>query len=306
MTDDFMDTPKNPLAAQEVVAGGAAIEMAKSEAAMMVLARMAHARKYPRDEAAAYARIMQACKRPGLAEAATYAYSRGGNKIDGPSIRLAEVLLTAWGNANADIYEVGRDDDASEMRAEVVDMETNVRFSSTFRVPHSRDTKQGKKALTDDRDVYENNANMASRRLRACILRLIPGDVVDDALAECERTLRSGGGNVPLADRAKRMIVAFAEHGVTQAMVEKKLGHKLDAVTETELARLRKVYTAIKDGFGAVADHFDVGPPGRDASSVDDLTEKLRREAPAASEATKPAETKGPRVSDPPPADDQF
>src|SRR5262245_1670807 len=229
--------------------------MVKSRAAMEAMAAIASARRNPRDEAAAYARIMTACKRPGLAAEATYAYTRGGSKIEGPSIRMAEVLARAWGNLSYGVVELDQRDGESELMSYCWDLETNVRAEMVFRVPHSRDAKENgkpvQKALESSRDVYENNANMGSRRLRACILRIIPGDVVDDALTACDKTLREGSDE-PLADRARKMVAAFAELGISGAMIETKIGHKLDAVSPAELAKLRKVYTAIKDGFGEV------------------------------------------------------
>ncbi|MBQ7110481.1 MAG: hypothetical protein IJO06_04585 [Thermoguttaceae bacterium] len=39
---------------------------------------------------------MTACQRPGLASVAVYVYPRGGSKISGPSIRLAEEIARNW------------------------------------------------------------------------------------------------------------------------------------------------------------------------------------------------------------------
>ena len=236
-------------------AGAQAMEIATTRAAQEVQAAMVVAKKFPRDINAAYARIMQACKRKGLAECAIYEYSRGGSKIDGPSIRLAETLAQNWGNMSCGIVELSRSGSESQVMAYAHDLETNARQDKVFAVPHSRDTREGKKALKDDRDVYELVANMGARRLRACILGIIPGDIVDDAVRECEKTL-AGDNAVPLADRVRQMVAAFVSVGVTQAMIETRLGHNLDATTESEVAKLRKVFASLKDGMGAVEDFF--------------------------------------------------
>jgi len=236
-------------------AGAQAMEIATTRAAQEVQAAMVVAKKFPRDINAAYTRIMQACKRKGLAECAIYEYSRGGSKIDGPSIRLAETLAQNWGNMSFGIVELSRSGTESQVMAYAHDLETNARQDKVFAVPHSRDTRDGKKALRDDRDVYELVANMGARRLRACILGIIPGDIVDDAVRECEKTL-AGDNAVPLADRVRQMVAAFVSVGVTQAMIETRLGHNLDATTESEVAKLRKVFASLKDGMGAVEDFF--------------------------------------------------
>lgn len=66
--------------------------VAEVQAAMMI------ARMNPRDPIAAMDRILNACARPTLAEAAVYQYSRGGSDVSGPSIRLAEAMAQSWGN----------------------------------------------------------------------------------------------------------------------------------------------------------------------------------------------------------------
>ncbi len=61
--------------------------------------------------------------------------------------------------------------------------EANTRQTKVFQVRHWRHTKQGGYKLTDPRDIYELVANNGARRLRACILGVIPGDVIDAAVA---------------------------------------------------------------------------------------------------------------------------
>ncbi len=238
-------------------AAAANVEVAMSRASQEVQAAMAIAKRYPRDVNAAYSRLMTSCKRKGLAEAAIYEYPRGGQKVEGPSIRLAEAAAQCWGNLDFGVVEVEQSAGQSVVMAYAWDLETNTRQVKTFTVKHERHTRQGRSFLTDPRDIYEMVANQGARRLRACILGVIPGDVIDDAIAQCEKTL-IGDGKEPIAARVQKMLTAFAEFSVTAEMVEAKLGHKVDAITETELAKLRKTYTSIKDGMGGIHDFFPV------------------------------------------------
>ena len=75
------------------------------------------------------------------------------------------------------------------MQAYAWDLETNAQSVQNFTNPHQRE--QGKKmvTLTSQRDIYENNANMATRRLRARILAILPSWFVEDCIAECKKTL---------------------------------------------------------------------------------------------------------------------
>ena len=74
------------------------MEMMISRQAQEVQAAMVIAKRFPRDEVDSYNRIIQSCKRNTLAESAMYEYPRGGTKVTGPSIRLAEAMAQNWGN----------------------------------------------------------------------------------------------------------------------------------------------------------------------------------------------------------------
>lgn len=241
-----------------------------SRAETQVKAAMAMAKMYPRNMIEAENRILQACQRKALAEDALYAYPRGGKKVTGPSIRMAEALAQCWGNLDCGVKELDRRDGESTVESYAWDLETNTRISKTFTVKHTRTKNEGYGAdkkvihtkLEDDRDIYELTANQAARRLRACILAVIPGDIIDNAVAECGKTL-AGGSTEPLIDRAKKMVKAFSSMGVTQDNLEEYLGHKLDAIIEMDLVTLRGVAKSIKDGMSKAEDHFNIKPKGK-------------------------------------------
>lgn len=245
------------------------IEIAISRAAQEVQAAMIVAKKFPRDETVAYDRIMKACKRPALAECAVYEYPRGTEKVSGPSIRLAEALAQNWGNLDFGVIELEQNPNSSKIMAYAWDLETNTRQTKIFDVKHERHTKKGNYKLTDPRDIYEIAANQGARRLRACILGVIPGDIVDAAVAECDKTL-AGNNKEPLSDRVRKMVSAFTEHGVTAQMLEIRLNHSLDIITESELVKLGKIFNTLRDGIGKREDFFEIAEK--------DLSNKSRSE----------------------------
>lgn len=234
----------------------ASIEIAQSRETQEVQAQMTIAKRFPRDETQAYARVIRACKRRGLAEASQYEYSRGGSKITGPSIRLAEQLARSWGNLNFGLVELDRKRGASTVMAFAWDLETNTRQTKTFVVRHERHTRDGVTILTDERDIYELIANNGARRMRNCILGVIPVDIVDDAIEQCNKTLAAASGGIPLTDRVRKLAVWFGDRGVTIAHIEARLGHAIDATTETECAALQKLSTAIHDKATTVEEAF--------------------------------------------------
>ena len=207
------------------------------------------AHHFPRDQRTAYARIMEACARPTLAEDATYEYSKGGTKISGPSIRLAECIAQNWGNIDFGFTELERKKGESVVRAYAWDLETNTRQSRDFSVRHQRDTRDGSYAIKDEREIYELIANQAARRVRNCILSLIPGDVIDAAVRQCEVTLKAQAQGIPIEKRREDMVAAFAAYDITPEMLaafcQKQSMSYLD---EVDLKRLRKAYTSLRDG----------------------------------------------------------
>lgn len=237
-----------------------------SRAAHEVQAAYVMAKRFPRDQNAAYKRIMDACSRKTLAESAMYTYPRGGSRVTGPSIRLAEVVAQNWGNLGFGIRELSQEQGVSLAQAFCIDYETNVVQTKEFYVRHERHTNKGVTNLSDPRDIYELVANQGARRLRACILGIVPKDVVEDAMSRCQKTLLTGTDE-PLGDRIRKMVLAFAEIAVTQEMIETRLKHGLDAISVHELIDLQKIYRSIKDGFGKREDYFLVPKTERSQSS---------------------------------------
>lgn len=238
--------------------GGVLAQASSSREMEEVKGQIFMARQFPRNVFQSEQRILDACKRPTLAQTAIYSYPRGGTKVEGPSIRLAEVLAQNWGNLAFGVKELEQRNGESVAMAYAWDLETNVRQEKIFTVPHSRYTKsKGVTKLTDPRDIYELVANNGARRLRSCILGIIPGDIVEAAVDECNRTMQ-GGNKGPIKDRVAKMLQTFKEeYGVTQEQIEERVGYNTSAFTEYDLVEIGKIYTSIKDGMSKVEDWFD-------------------------------------------------
>ncbi len=236
---------------------GAAVQTAQGEIMQHLQAGYVMAAKRPRDQHTAFQRIIQACERRGLAEESSYLYSRGGTAITGASIRLLEAIFTCWGNVQSGVIELDQKNGESQMMAFAIDLETNCYDSKIFSVRHERYSKNGITRLEDPTDIYLHVANFAARRKRSCMEAVIPRDVIDAALEQCDKTLNSGHSE-PLVDRTRKMVTAFADFQVTVEMLERRLQHKLEAISEQEMVILRKIYTSLKDGMGKREDFFDL------------------------------------------------
>lgn len=245
------------------------IEIESSKAVAEAQGKLVIAKRFPRDEFAAFEKLMNACSRQSLAEKAIYSYPRSGNNITGPSIRLAEEAARCWGNVDFGVKELSQKEGESEMMAYCWDMETNVMSSQQFVVHHVMDTKKGVKKLTEQRDIYENNANMAGRRLRARILAILPPDLIEAALAKCRETL-AGTSEVPLEDRIRKMVSAFEQISVRREMLEKRMGHDISMMTKEELVEHITIYNSIKEGGSRISDWFEHISDDKKTRSIND------------------------------------
>lgn len=234
--------------------GTVAIE--SSRAVAEAQGKLIIAKRFPRDEVQAYAKAIQVCQRPKMAESAFYSYPRGGATVSGVSIRFAEELARCWGNVDYGIKELSRDSGKSEMQAYCWDMESNTISIQNFTNPHQREVKGQMVKLSSDRDIYEINANMAARRLRARILAILPDWFVENCIVECKKTL-AGKNDTPLIDRVRSMVVQFEKVSVTKEMLEKRLKHTIETTTQDEFIELIGIFNALKDKQSTVADWFE-------------------------------------------------
>lgn len=267
-------------------------EMMISRQAQEVQAAMVIAKRFPRDEVESFNRIIRSCQRKSLAENATYEYPRGATKVSGPSIRLAEAIAQNWGNIDFGITELEQKNGESQVMAYAWDLETNARQVKIFSVPHIRSTKKGNIPLTDPRDIYEMVANQGARRLRSCILGIIPGDVVEAAVNQCEKTLINGEKK-PVIDLVREMAAIFKdEFGVPLEAIEKYIGCKSEAFSMKDLVKLRRVYSSLHDGMAKREDFFELAP----AEAVEDIQDPFAGQNEADS---KKAEKKGVKKNEP-------
>lgn len=233
------------------------------------------AKTFPRDYTNAYANAIQACQRKGFAEKAFFSYPRGGQTVTGVTIRFAEELGRVYGNLDYGIKELSREEGKSEMQAYCWDLETNTISSQNFTVEHVLETRSGNKKLTSQRDIYERAANDGARRLRSRILAILPPDLVEDCIVECKKTL-AGNNSIPFADKVKNMVVGFQKFGVSKEMLETRLKHTVDSISEQELEEYIGIYLGLKQKETTVADWFE---QPKTASQMTDLLKSAEEDA---------------------------
>lgn len=260
-SNQIQPVPQSNVAVPSAMRIGQGTAVEQSRAVAEVQAAIVVAQQCPRDVNAAVAQMRESCRQRGLADRAFYRFPRAGGAVTGPSVHLARELARCWGNVQYGLVELRRDDEyrQSEMQAWAWDVQTNTRNSSTFVVPHVRDTKEGAKPLTDMRDIYENNANNGARRVREAIYAILPPWFVEEAKELCSQTLRDGGGK-PLPQRIADAVKVFEGRGVSLSRLEQKVGRPSAKWNEYDVAQLGITFKSIERGEITVEDEF---PPER-------------------------------------------
>lgn len=255
MTDIDMYMPQSGINGH----AGQATMIEAARAVENVRAQVILARQFPRNVPAALARIRETFSVKSMADSSFYSYPRGGKNVSGSTIHLAKAVAQAWGNIDASIHELSRTGRQSEVMARAWDLETNQVMSTIFIVEHAIDAGNTVKEVTSLREIYENNANMANRRLRAMLESVIPRYVFDLAKEVASATLRSGGGE-PLPIRIDKAVRKFAEMGVEAEQIEAERGRPSAQWSDIDMAHLRIVLQTIQRGEITVDEVF---PPRR-------------------------------------------
>lgn len=216
--------------------------------------QIATARRYPRSIDAFQKKALSlATVNQDIAARCFYKLPRGGKVIEGPSIRLAEICLGAWGNlrGGAQCIEVGEAWIKSQGVAH--DLETNTAISvQTVR----RITDKNGKRYSDDMIIVTQNANNAIA-LRNAAFKIIPYVYVNEIFLKVKQV--AVGDTKTMGPRRKQALEKYAELKVDEARVLKFL--KRRAVEDIDLGDLEMlfgVYTAIKDGDTTVEEQFKV------------------------------------------------
>jgi len=267
------DLTKHPFAKPVPAAmHSVAIAGAESREIAMVQARFAVAHTRGRDEPMCVARIAQLCETAELADDAEYCYTRGENEIRGASIVLATAIKNVWGHIDAGYEHLGSDVDSVLLRAYAIDYLTNDSHTVQFRVRHWRDTKSGGYAVKSERDKYEIEANAAMRRVRACILNVIPRWVADGAVEVCRRTNER---QAAMGAKVEEVLRTAAKFGVNGAMIEGKFGKPRDKLDHADVAKLGSILRAIRDGITSIETEFRAAPAPQPAGhGARDVTSK--------------------------------
>lgn len=232
----------------------------------MVEARYIMAMRNPRNWDQVRQDLIAECKRPSFAHNKSAYYRKPiGQGVEGLGIRFVEVALRCMKNVLIETTMIFEDDSKEIHRVSVTDLESNLTYPLDVRVAKTverskpmddgsyisvRTNSYGKKSYTvpaNEDDLLNKRGAQISKAMRTLGLRIIPGDLQDEAEEIIKAVRMDEAARDPGAER-KKLADAFAGIGVKAEDLTKYLGHSLDTCSPTELVDLRGIYGAIKDG----------------------------------------------------------
>jgi len=191
------------------------------------------------------------------AESMFYQLPRDGKLIEGPSVRLAEIAGTCWGNVRytAEVVEVG--DEFLTAQGRCHDLQRNVDIA--LRVRRRIVTKFGKRFGADM--IGTTGQAACAVALRNAIFKVVPMAFIKPVMAAAKRV--AAGDEKTLAGRRDAALLWFKGLNVKPEWVFSVLSTEDHPVTGkgdvalTHIAQMNGIRNAIKEGEATVADFFD-------------------------------------------------
>ena len=224
------------------------------------------AKQYPRDLEKSREEILKyATASRETAEACFYALPRAGKTIEGPSIRLAEIINYSWGNINSAVRIVSNDGKQIVAQAVAHDLERNNRVMKE--VSRKITNKQGQ-TFTQDMQIVTGNAAGAIA-WRNAIFTLIPNAVWIDIQGKIQKFITGDGKE--FKKRTDVLLKKFeTTHGVKKEDILKRLNlASADMIDEKILIQLYGLDTALTEGTTTTEETFGTGPVKTDSEDLD-------------------------------------
>lgn len=210
--------------------------------------QVATAKQYPRDLARSVNNsIAMATMDYATAQSCGYALPRGGKPITGPSVHLAKLIVSNWGNMRAEAKVVKITDKQVISRGTCWDLENNV--ATAFEVRRSIVGKNGKRFSDDMITVTGNAAN--SIAYRNAVFSVIPKAITDKVYQAAQHFITGDlSDEEKLVARRKKCIDFFKdEYGITENEVVMLCGKQtVNQIKADQIALLLGITQSLKDG----------------------------------------------------------
>ena len=210
------------------------------------------AKKYPRNITNVLSTIETlATLDKDVAASCFYSLPRDGKTISGPSVRMAEIVASAWGNLRVQARIISNDGKIITAQGVCHDLEKNV--ATSVEVKRKITNKYGK-TFSEDMQVVTGNAACAIA-MRNALFKVVPAAYIKKVLDKA-KSLSVGDGKEFEQVRIDT-INWFANKGVTPKKLFEFLSVKSEKdITAEMVADLRGVATAVSEGTSTIDEIF--------------------------------------------------
>ena len=216
--------------------------------------QVATAKQYPRDlKRSINNSIAMATMDYNTAQSCGYALPRGGKTITGPSVHLAKLIVSNWGNVRAEAKVVKITDKQVISRGTCWDLENNV--ATAFEVRRSIVGKSGKRFTDDMITVTGNAANAIA--YRNAVFSVIPKAITDKVYQAAQHFITGDlSDEEKIVARRKKCIDFFKdEYGISEEEVVMLCGKQtVNQIQAEQIALLLGITQSLKDGDTTVED----------------------------------------------------
>lgn len=230
--------------------------------------QVATAKQFPRNVTRAIQNsIVMATIDPETAQMMRYALPRGGKPITGPSVHLAKLIVSNWGNVRAEAKVVQITDSQVVSRGTCWDLENNV--ATAIEVRRNIKGKGGQRFSDDMITVVGNAAN--SIAFRNAVFSVIPKAVTDKVYRAAQECITGDlSDEAKLLQKRTNCLKFFNdEYGITEEEVIKLCGKQtVNQIKAEEIALMLGIYQSLKDGDTTVE---EVMEPIRKEKKKDDI-----------------------------------
>lgn len=206
------------------------------------------AKQYPRDIRRSIDNsIVIATMNQDTAQACGYALPRGGKLITGPSVHLAKIIVSNWGNIRTEAKVVQITDKQVISRGTCWDLETNV--ASSFEVRRSIVDSKGKRFSDDMITVTGNAAN--SIAYRNSVFSVIPQAITNRVYEAAQKLIT---GDLSDADKLLKKRTAIVnsfknDYAISEEEVVKLCGKQtVNQINANAISTLIGILQSLKDG----------------------------------------------------------
>lgn len=241
------------------------------------------AKRYPRDiKKAQQNSIVIATMDEEAAKSCKYSLPRAGKTITGPTVHLAKIIISQYGNMRVAARVVNNDGKWITSEGVCHDLETNLAVKVEVK---RKITDKGGKTFSEDMQTVTGNA-ANSIALRNAVFAVIPKSIIDAVLKEAEKKIIG-----ELSDQAKflqkrtALMDGFKEnYGLSQERVLAVVGIKeIVAMKPEHLVTLIGIAQAIKDGDSTVEESFPLTETEKQAKYDEKIKSKAKEKEEAKS-----------------------